>query len=211
MKSFARSWRPTARIRVPAEPPSSPSIARQIPIRSSRDVGRLFLGVDLTCCQCHDHPLIDGYKQSYYYGLFAFLNRTVLVTDPTAGAVLGEKAEGDVHFTSVFKKKVIRQTGPRVLDGPPLHRTKHFGRTGVPDPSRQGRKGSSRAGFQPPQPVGCQYRFQRRARVLPRTSSTASGPCSWAGESSTRSTCTTLTTRRHTPNCSTCSRVSSSR
>jgi len=86
----------------------------------SRDVGRLFLGVDLTCCQCHDHPLIDGYKQSYYYGLFAFLNRTVLVTDPTAGTVLGEKAEGDVQFTSVFKKKVIRQTGPRVLDGPPL-------------------------------------------------------------------------------------------
>ena len=86
----------------------------------SRDVGRLFLGVDLTCCQCHDHPLIDGYKQSYYYGLFAFLNRTVLVTDPAAGAVLGEKAEGDVQFASVFKKKVIRQTGPRVLDGPPL-------------------------------------------------------------------------------------------
>jgi len=85
-----------------------------------RDMGRLFLGADLTCCQCHDHPLIDGYKQSHYYGLFAFVNRTVLVTDPTVGAVLGEKAEGDVHFTSVFKKKVTRQTGPRVLDGPPL-------------------------------------------------------------------------------------------
>ncbi len=86
----------------------------------SRDVGRLFLGVDLTCCQCHDHPLIDGYKQSYYYGLFAFLSRTVLATDPTAGAVVGEKAEGDVQFTSVFKKKLTHQTGPRVLDGPPL-------------------------------------------------------------------------------------------
>ncbi|MGO9921166.1 MAG: DUF1549 domain-containing protein [Isosphaeraceae bacterium] len=87
----------------------------------ARDVGRLFLGVDLTCCQCHDHPLIDGYKQAYYYGLFAFLNRTVLVTEPAAGgAVLGEKAEGDVQFASVFKKKVIRRTGPRVLDGPPL-------------------------------------------------------------------------------------------
>jgi hypothetical protein len=86
----------------------------------ARDVGRLFLGMDLTCCQCHDHPLIDGYKQSYYYGLFAYLNRTIVVTDPAAGAVLGEKADGDVRFASVFKKKVTRQTGPRVLDGPPL-------------------------------------------------------------------------------------------
>jgi hypothetical protein len=86
----------------------------------ARDVGRLFLGVDLTCCQCHDHPLIDGYKQSYYYGLFAFFNRTVLVTEPTARAVLGERADGDVRFTSVFKKKLARQTGPRVLEGPPL-------------------------------------------------------------------------------------------
>jgi len=86
----------------------------------TRDVGRLFLGVDLTCCQCHDHPLIDGYKQAHYYGLFAFLNRTVLIKDAKAGAVLGEKAEGDVTFSSVFKKKTAYRTGPRVLDGPPL-------------------------------------------------------------------------------------------
>jgi hypothetical protein len=90
------------------------------PNEVTRDVGRLFLGVDLTCCQCHDHPLIEGYKQAHYYGLFAFVNRTVLVKDTGAGtgAVLGEKAEGDVTFTSVFKKKITHRTGPRVLDGP---------------------------------------------------------------------------------------------
>jgi hypothetical protein len=85
-----------------------------------RDVGRMFLGVDLTCCQCHDHPLIGGYKQSDYYGLFAFVSRTVLVKESNAGVVLGEKADGDVSFTSVFKKKVTHRTGPRVLDGPPI-------------------------------------------------------------------------------------------
>src|SRR5262249_48370182 len=90
------------------------------PHEVTRDVGRLFLGVDLTCCQCHDHPLIDGYKQAHYYGLFAFVNRTVLIKDTAAGAVLGEKAEGDVTFTSVFKKKTTHRTGPRVLDGPPI-------------------------------------------------------------------------------------------
>ena len=32
--------------------------------------------------------------------------------------MLAEKADGDVTFTSVFKKKVSHQTGPRILDGP---------------------------------------------------------------------------------------------
>ena len=45
----------------------------------TRDVGRMFLGRDFQCAQCHDHPLIDDYKQAHYYGIFAFLNRTSLV------------------------------------------------------------------------------------------------------------------------------------
>jgi hypothetical protein len=94
----------------------------------TRDIGRLFLGMDLQCCQCHDHPLIDGYTQQQYYGLYAFLSRTVVIggkgadgtIKPGSVAVLGEKAEGDVAFTSVFKKKVTHKTGPRVLDGKPV-------------------------------------------------------------------------------------------
>ncbi len=94
----------------------------------TRDLGRLFLGVDLQCCQCHDHPLIDGYSQQDYYGLYAFVSRTVILNGkqadgsikPGSVAVLGEKADGEVTFSSVFKKKVIKKTGPRVLGGPPL-------------------------------------------------------------------------------------------
>jgi hypothetical protein len=94
----------------------------------TRDVGRLFLGMDLQCCQCHDHPLIDGYKQQHYYGLYAFVSRTVLVGGkeadgtirPGSVAMLGEKADGDVTFSSVFKKKISHKTGPRVLDGASL-------------------------------------------------------------------------------------------
>jgi len=94
----------------------------------TRDIGRLLLGKDLQCCQCHDHPLIDDYKQQHYYGLFAFYNRTVVIGGkqpdgtirPGSVAILGEKADGDVTFSSVFKKKVTHATGPRVLDGEPL-------------------------------------------------------------------------------------------
>jgi hypothetical protein len=86
----------------------------------TRDIGRVFLGRDLQCAQCHDHPLIDDYKQAHYYGLLAFVGRTVLFDDPARGKVLGEKADGDVTFASVFKKGLTHKTGPRVLDGPAM-------------------------------------------------------------------------------------------
>ena len=89
----------------------------------TRDIGRVFLGVDLECAQCHDHPCIDDYLQRHYYGLSAFLKRSYLFTDPkTKQKVLGEKAEGDVKFTSVFTSEE-GQTDPRVLNLP-----------GIPDP-----------------------------------------------------------------------------
>ena len=67
----------------------------------TRDVGRLFLGVDMQCAQCHDHPSIDDYLQSDYYGLYAFLNRTYLFGSDI-GSVVAERAEGEVEFVSVF-------------------------------------------------------------------------------------------------------------
>ena len=38
----------------------------------TRDISRLFLGVNWQCAQCHDHPRVEDYKQDMYYGLFAF-------------------------------------------------------------------------------------------------------------------------------------------
>jgi hypothetical protein len=83
----------------------------------TRDVGRLFLGIDLQCAQCHDHPLIDDYKQAHYYGLFAFLGRGQLTQDAAGKSTYDEKADGDVTFASVFVKNVSHGTGPRLLDG----------------------------------------------------------------------------------------------
>jgi hypothetical protein len=86
----------------------------------TRDVGRIFLGVDLECAQCHDHPSIDGYLQRHYYGISAFLKRSYVFTDPKSKKkMLGEKAEGDVKFTSVFTS-VEGMTNPRLLDLPQI-------------------------------------------------------------------------------------------
>jgi hypothetical protein len=88
----------------------------------TRDVGRLFLGMNLQCCQCHNHPHIDDYHQAHYYGLFAFVSRTSVVQDKRLKlAVLSEKADGEVTFQSVFDKaKVTKSTGPRMPGGPAL-------------------------------------------------------------------------------------------
>ena len=86
----------------------------------TRDLGRIFLGRDLQCAQCHDHPNIDDYLQRHYHGLAAFLNRSYLFTDPKSKKVsIGEKAEGTVKFTSVFTNE-SDETPPRLLDLPPI-------------------------------------------------------------------------------------------
>lgn len=91
------------------------------PHQITRDVSRLFLGMNLQCAQCHDHPLVNPYRQDHYYGIFAFFNRSFLFTDKTKKtSVYAEKAEGDASYQSVFMAKVTKQTGPRLPDGKPL-------------------------------------------------------------------------------------------
>ena len=82
----------------------------------TRDLGRVFLGRNLGCAQCHDHPTVGDYKQADYYGIQAFINRTFLFPNAQAAtAVIAEKADGEVNFTSVFdKSKTASATGPRM-------------------------------------------------------------------------------------------------
>lgn len=90
----------------------------------TRDIGRLLLGVNLQCAQCHDHPSIDDYKQADYYGILAFVSRSQVTTikqgDKTI-FVLGEKADGDVTFTSVFDStKTVQTTTPHMPGAPQI-------------------------------------------------------------------------------------------
>ncbi|MEZ6141554.1 MAG: DUF1549 domain-containing protein [Zavarzinella sp.] len=80
----------------------------------TRDIGRIFFGLDLQCAQCHDHPLIDDYFQADYYGIFAFVNRTYLFQpDKKKPPIIAEKADGDADFKSVFTSEE-GETRPRL-------------------------------------------------------------------------------------------------
>ncbi len=89
----------------------------------TKDLTRMFLGMNYQCAQCHDHPLVSDYAQEHYYGIYAFVSRSYLFTDKKNKNLvsLAEKADGDVKFKSVFDKtKTEHATGPRILAGPPI-------------------------------------------------------------------------------------------
>ncbi|WP_435011614.1 DUF1549 domain-containing protein [Tundrisphaera lichenicola] len=83
----------------------------------TRDVARIFLGRDLQCAQCHDHPLIEDYRQSDYHGLLAFFSPAYEVSRKEADketSYYAEKAGDDLAFDSVFIKNDKHLTGPRI-------------------------------------------------------------------------------------------------
>jgi hypothetical protein len=90
------------------------------PNRIARDVGRLFFGVDLQCAQCHNHPLVEDYRQSDYQGLLAFFNagtEVVKMQGTKKTSFFPENAGKDVAFDSVFVKDDHHLTGPRLPGG----------------------------------------------------------------------------------------------
>ena len=84
----------------------------------TKDAARLFLGRDIGCSQCHNHPRIDDYLQRDYAGLQAFFSRTYLFRpDTNKPGLVGEQAAGETTYTSVFTK-VGGETKPRLPNEP---------------------------------------------------------------------------------------------
>ena len=82
----------------------------------TRDVGRLFLGVDLQCAQCHDHLFVDDYKQADFQGLHTFVSHTTIRQDVKFPAVAEKLVDKKTEFMSVFVKEA-KATGPRLPFG----------------------------------------------------------------------------------------------
>ena len=82
----------------------------------TRDIGRLFLGCDLQCAQCHDHLSIDSYRQVDFQGLYTVYQNAVIRTDVSYPAVAEKLLTKKTEFMSVFDKQP-QSVGPRIPFG----------------------------------------------------------------------------------------------
>lgn len=76
-----------------------------------------FLGVQLQCARCHDHPF-EKWTQVDFYGMAAFVARLEVVTLPRKDKLsvfaIGEKNSGDILFTGPVSEQVAGKKGEPV-------------------------------------------------------------------------------------------------
>ncbi len=82
----------------------------------TNEVSVRFFGVNISCAQCHDHPLVSTWTQDHYYGMKSFFDRTF-----DNGGFVAEREFGLVSFTTTKgeqrKAKLMFLSGD-VLDEP---------------------------------------------------------------------------------------------
>ena len=87
--------------------------------RLTADVSSTFFGVNISCAQCHDHPLVKDWKQDHFYGMKSFLSRTFVNGTENAG-FLGEHGYGSMRFKTTEdverEARMMFLTGSRVQE-----------------------------------------------------------------------------------------------
>jgi hypothetical protein len=105
----------------------------------ARDIGRLFLGVDLQCANCHSHLFIKDYKQQDYKGLFAFIANTSLQQIGGRPGLVETAMDKKLEYSSVFESG-RKATGPKLpgdkeIDVPAVKKGEEF--AVPPDPKKE--------------------------------------------------------------------------
>jgi hypothetical protein len=121
-------------------------------------ITQTFLGVQLQCARCHDHPF-ENWSQQDFYGMAAFLARLEMVQVGKDGSVpklaIGEKNTGDILFTGPAKDQKPGMKGdpvkPRFLQAAVLQE---------PAPPKDLKEERFPAGKMPPRPG-----FSRKDRL----------------------------------------------
>ena len=100
---------------------------RNQPEDANEAITQIFLGVQLQCARCHDHPF-EEWTQLDFYGMAAFLSRLSIVSvgkkDNLTMYAVAEKSTGDILFTGPASEQKPGQKGdpvaPKFLHGEPL-------------------------------------------------------------------------------------------
>lgn len=90
-------------------------------------ISRIFLGTQLQCARCHDHPF-ENWTQRDFYGMAGFFVRLTVLEGSGSGNKrryrIAEKSTGEVLFTGSVKEQRPGQKGepvkPKLLGGPEL-------------------------------------------------------------------------------------------
>ena len=176
--------------------------------RLTADVSSTFFGVNISCAQCHDHPLVHDWKQDHFYGMKAFLEPHVRQRQRKRGL----PGRARLRHHPVQDDRGRGTSGPDdVLDRPAGRRARCEGAVqggaeegeGGARP-RQEREGSPAAAEvqRPGQAGGGGARSPANASSSPGRSSIASGTGSSARDWSCRWTRCTRRTRPAIPSCS---------
>ena len=92
---------------------------KNAPEDATESITQQFLGVQLQCARCHDHPF-EEWKQLDFYGMAAFLARLDVVTLSRKGSgqestfAIGEQEVGDIQFTGPAKDATPGKKGEPV-------------------------------------------------------------------------------------------------
>lgn len=90
---------------------------RNQPEEATMAVSRIFLGTQLQCARCHDHPFAP-WTQRDFYGMAGFFVRLVVVDAAADKGMkrfrLAEKSTGEVLFTGAAKDQKPGMKGERV-------------------------------------------------------------------------------------------------
>jgi hypothetical protein len=122
-------------------------------------ISRLFLGRQIQCAQCHDHPL-DKWTQLDFYGMAGFFARLRVadggVVQGKRRLVVAEKSTGEVLFSGPASKQRPKQKGtpvpPRFLGGAALKE---------PELPKDFKEPMVKAGQTPPKPL-----FSRKEKLV---------------------------------------------
>jgi hypothetical protein len=122
------------------------------------EVSVLFFGVNVSCAQCHDHPLVKDWKQDHYYGMKSFFARSYEM-----GPLLGERDFGSVQFKTTKGEtrnaKMMFLTGT-VVEEPTKLSAEEIKKREQAEKEARGKTGDRKGGTPPPAP-----KFSARAQL----------------------------------------------
>jgi hypothetical protein len=104
------------------EPTVSYVMANRGPDKMTDSVTRLFLGVQLQCAQCHNHPFTD-WKQDEYWGMAAFFSKVRLQGNPRPAAKGGPQVviSGNGKGRPLPRPDSAKNLPPKFLQGEAAH------------------------------------------------------------------------------------------